>query len=380
MRTSRRADVAPFLVMDLLARADERRRTHGDVLMLCAGQPSSPAPAPVLAAAREALTSSLLGYTPALGDLTLRSTIAEHHARTYAIDVTADDVVVTTGSSGGFTVLFLAAFDAGDTVVVTRPGYPAYRNTLRALGCEVLEIECGPDTRYQPTRAMLEALPEVPAGVIVTSPANPTGTVIDAAELAAIARWCDDHDCLLISDEIYHGVTYGRECASAWQTSRNAVVMGSASKYFSMTGWRLGWMLVPEHLRDPIDRLAGNMTICAPTPSQIAAVAAFGPEARAELDGHVARYAENRELLERRLPEWGVRCAAPMDGAFYAYLDVSHLTDDSLTWCTETLDRTGVALTPGVDFDVVAGGSTVRLSYAGDGAEIDEAIDRLAAM
>src|SRR5690606_14879552 len=189
------------------------------------------------------------------------------------------------------------AFEPGDTVAMTRPGYPAYRNTLGALGCRVLELDCGPDTRYQPTVAMLEALPEAPRGLIVATPANPTGTVIDPAELAAIARWCEDVGCLLISDEIYHGITSGRPVASAWQTSRESVVVGSVSKYFSMTGWRLGWVVVPPSLRRPLDVLTQNLTICPPAITQYAAVAAFSPEARAELEGHVQRYAVNRDLL-----------------------------------------------------------------------------------
>ncbi len=367
--------------MSVIAAAARRQETHGDVVSLCAGQPSTPAPAPVLAAAHRALEEEILGYTEALGIPSLRHAIAGHHAQRDGIEVTADDVVVTTGSSGGFTVLFLAAFDAGDTVVMARPGYPAYRNTLQALGCRVHEIDCGADTRYQPSVAQLEAvaaeLGHAPAGLIVASPANPTGTIIDARELAALARWCAENGTLLVSDEIYHGVSYGRECASAWQTSRESVVMGSVSKYFSMTGWRIGWMLLPQYLRDPVDRLLGNLTICPPADAQFAAVAAFSPESMIELDGHVERYARNRELVVRRLREMGVADIAPPDGAFYVYADVSRWTGDSVAWCAEVLDRTGVALTPGVDFDTVNGGHTVRLSFAGDTDEIAEAMDRL---
>ena len=365
--------------MEVLKAGAERQRTHGDVLMLCAGQPSTPAPAAVRDAAVRALGDEVLGYTESTGILVLREAIAAHHREWYDIEVTADDVVVTTGSSGAFSTLFLAAFDVGDTVAMTRPGYPAYRNTLSALGCRVLELDCGPQTRYQPTVAMLEALPEPPAGLIVASPANPTGTVIDAAELAAIARWCEQTGGLLISDEIYHGLTYGRDAASAWQTSRSGVVVGSVSKYFSMTGWRLGWALVPHDLRRPLEVLAQNLTICPPAIAQYAAVPAFGPAARAELAGHVRRYADNRELLLRRLPELGIHSYAPPDGAFYAWCDISHLTDDSVTWCRRLLVDTGVALTPGVDFDVVHGRQMMRLSFAGSTAEVDEALDRMAA-
>src|SRR5690606_35564248 len=222
---SARSNVEPFYVMEVLAAAAERQRTHGDAISLCAGQPSTPAPKAVRDAAVAALEGEVLGYTPAIGILPLREAIAQHHRDWYDVDVTPDDVIVMTGSSGPFSTLFLAAFEPGDTVAMTRPGHPAYRNTLGALGCRVLELDCGPDTRCQPTVAMLEALPEAPRGLIVASPANPTGTVIDPAELAAIARWCEDVGCLLISDEIYHGITYGRPVASAWQTSRESVVV-----------------------------------------------------------------------------------------------------------------------------------------------------------
>ncbi|WP_433625126.1 pyridoxal phosphate-dependent aminotransferase [Nocardia sp. CA-120079] len=380
-RESRRSTIPPFYVMDVWKAAAERARTHGDVLVLAAGQPSTPAPAPVLRATKTAIDSELLGYTETFGILPLREAIAEHHRDTYGYAVEPDDVVVTTGSSGAFTLIFLAAFDAGDTVVVARPGYPAYRNSLTALGCRVIELDCGAETRFQPTVAMLEALPEPPAGLIVASPANPTGTMIDPDELAALARWCDAHDTLLISDEIYHGITYqgrsGGRTSSAWETSRESVVIGSVSKYFSMTGWRLGWMLAPSGLRPALQRLASNMTVCPPAVSQFAALHAFGAEAKEELDGHVRRYAVNRQLLLEGLPKLGITELAPADGAFYAYADIGHLTDDSRKWCAEVLDHTGVALTPGIDFDTAAGHRTVRFSFAGATADIEAALVRL---
>ena len=377
--------------MDVWKAATLRAQTHGDVLSLAAGQPSTPAPAPVLRATRAALDSELLGYTQNFGIAPLREAIAAHHRAESGIDVDADDVVVTTGSSGAFTLIFLAAFDVGDTVVCARPGYPAYRNTLAALGCRVVELDCGPETRFQPTVAMLEALPEPPAGVIVASPANPTGTIIDPAELAAIATWCDAHGTLLISDEIYHGIAFGpcadaestdsptaHRCVSAWETSRESVVIGSVSKYFSMTGWRLGWMLVPQRLSRALQRLASNMTVCPPAISQHAAIAAFTTESKIELNSHVARYRVNRDLLLAGLPRLGVSDLAPADGAFYVYADIGHLTRDSTQWCSEILAKTGVALAPGVDFDTVRGSHTVRLSFAGATSEVAEALDRLA--
>lgn len=346
--------------------------------MLAAGQPASGAPAPVLAAAAKALGSDVLGYTETFGLPALREQIASHHRRRYGYVVESDDVVITTGSSGAFSLLFLAAFDPGDTVAVVRPGYPAYRNTLRALGCRVVELDCQADTRYQPTVAILEELVEPPRGLLLASPSNPTGTMIPPTEMAAVARWCEDHGTLLISDEIYHGIDYGVETpASAWEFSREAVVVGSVSKYFSMTGWRLGWMLTPAWLRPALQRLASNIAICPPAMSQYAAAAAFGPEAIAELDGHVARYASNRKLLLQGLPQVGITDLAPVDGAFYVYADIAHLTDDSMAWCADILAHTGVALAPGLDFDTVHGHHTVRISFAGATADITAALERL---
>ena len=382
-RLSRRGATPPFHVMELIKAAAERQVTHGDVISLCAGQPSTPAPAAVRRAAAAALETGVLGYTEATGIRPLREAIAAYYADSYGLTIDPDQVVVTTGSSGGFTALFLAAFDVGDVVVMSRPGYPAYRNTLQALGCRVVELDCGAESRYQPTVAMLDALletlPEPPAGLVIASPSNPTGTIIDATELAAIAAWCDAHGTLLISDEIYHGVTFGRECPSAWEFSRSAVLVGSFSKYFSMTGWRVGWVILPPHLVRPVELLLGNLNICAPAISQVAALAAFSPGARAELDDHVSRYAVNRDLLLTRLPDIGVDRLAPPDGAFYLYLDVSRHTDDSQRWCEDVLAATGVALTPGVDFDTVDGRRFVRLCVAGTAAELTTAMDRLAA-
>ncbi|MEU1983862.1 pyridoxal phosphate-dependent aminotransferase [Nocardia sp. NPDC019395] len=375
---SRRSTIPPFYVMDVWKAAAERARTHGDVLSLAAGQPSTPAPAPVLRATKAAIDAELFGYTETFGILALREVIAEHHRRTYGYPAGPDDVVVTTGSSGAFTLIFLAAFDPGDTVVVARPGYPAYRNTLTALGCRVVELDCRAETRFQPTVAMLDSLPEPPHGLIVASPANPTGTMIEPAELAAVARWCDAHGTLLISDEIYHGITYGGErTASAWETTRSAVVIGSVSKYFSMTGWRLGWMLAPAALRPALQRLASNMTVCPPAISQYAALHAFDADSRTELDSHVRRYAINRRILLDGLADLGITDLAPADGAFYAYADIGHLTDDSMAWCADVLAQTGVAVAPGLDFDTVNGHRTIRLSFAGATADIEAALTRL---
>jgi len=390
MMPSKRSAVAPFHVMDVLAAAQERQRTHGDALFLCAGQPSTPAPRRALEAVQSAVGSQILGYTEATGIPGLKRAIADDHNRRMRLrggegrggagrEVVPEDVVVTTGSSGGFVTLFLAALDPGDDIVLARPGYPAYRNTLQALGANVIEIDCGPETRFQLTAELLEGLERVPRAVIVTSPDNPTGTIIDGEELGRIARWCEANDVLLVSDEIYHGISFGRECVSAREFSDAAVVVGSVSKYHSMTGWRVGWLIIPEWLRGPCDRLAANLTVCPPAVSQFAAIEAFHPESIAELDGHVRRYAANRELLIERLPAAGLGTFAPPDGGFYVYADVSHLTDDSLTWARELLDATGVAVAPGVDFDVVAGHEWVRLCFAGSTEDMAEACRRIGA-
>ncbi len=378
-RLSQRGQVEPFHVMEVAKAAAVRQMTHGDAILLCVGQPATPAPAVVRSAAAAAVTDQVLGYTMTPGLPELRRTIAADYALRHGVDVDPDDIVITTGSSAGFQLTALAAFDVGDRVALTRPGYPAYRNTLLALGCEVVDLPVGPETRFQPSVAMLEALPQPPAGLVVGSPGNPCGTIIDPLQLAEIAAWCAAHDCLLISDEIYSGISFGRESACVRQFGREAVVVGSVSKYHSMTGWRLGWLVLPAALRRPVELLQGNLAICAPAVSQAAALAAFGPAARDELDGHVARYARNRDLLLRRLPELGITRFAPPDGAFYAWCDVRHLTDDSQRWCAEVLDATGVALAPGLDFDPVAGHRMMRLSFCGETAELQEALDRLIA-
>jgi aspartate/methionine/tyrosine aminotransferase len=377
---AQRANVPPFHVMDLLAAADQRRRSHGDLVNLVAGQPSTGAPAPVKAEAIRLLQSDdPLGYTVAPGITELRELIAEHHRQRQGVDVSPDQVIVTTGSSGGFLLAFLAAFEPGDRVAMARPGYPCYRNVLAALGCEVVELPCGSETRFQPTVAQLDQVPDL-KGVVVASPANPTGTMLLPEELSAIAAWCERSGVQLISDEIYHGIEYGQPplSRSAWETSREAVVFSSFSKYFSMTGWRIGWMLVPERLRRPVDVLTGNFTICPPVLAQFAACAAFDDASYAELDGHVARYAGNRELLLEGLPALGITGLAPADGAFYVYADVGHLTDDSMGFAHDLLGKTGVAVAPGIDFDTEVGHRYIRLSFAGPRADVVTGLARLA--
>ncbi len=379
MKTALRAGIPPFYVMDVWLAAAERQRTHGDLVNLSAGQPSTGAPEAVRAAAVAALADNQLGYTVALGIPELREAIAGSYADLHGLGVDPADVVVTTGSSGGFLLTFLACFDVGDRVAVSSPGYPCYRNILTALGCEVVDIECGPETRFQPTAQMLAALDPPVVGVVVASPANPTGTVIPPDELAAIAAWCAQTDTRLISDEVYHGLVYpgAPQTSCAWTTSRDAVVVNSFSKYYAMTGWRLGWLLVPQSLQRAVDRLTGNFTICPPVLSQIAAVSAFTPESIAESDAKLEHYSTNRAHLLDGLRHIGIERLAPTDGAFYVYADVSDFTDDSHSFCSKLLADTGVAIAPGIDFDTVRGDAFVRMSFAGPTSDIDEALARI---
>jgi aspartate/methionine/tyrosine aminotransferase len=378
-RVALRAGIPPFYVMDVWLAAAQRQRSHGDLVNLSAGQPGAPAPAPIRAAAADALANSTLGYTVALGIPELRVAIARSYLDRHGIAVDASDVVVTTGSTGGFLLAFLACFDVGDRVAVTSPGYPCYRNILSALGCEVVEVPCGPDTRFQPTVEMLAKLEPPVKGLVIASPANPTGTVLPPEQLAAIASWCEQSGVQLISDEIYHGLVYpgAPPTSCAWETSREAIVANSFSKYFAMTGWRLGWLLVPPPLQRAVDRLTGNFSICPPTLPQLAAVAAFTPESIAEAEALVEQYTVNRELLLHGLPSIGLERLAPADGAFYVYADVSAYSTDSLAFCAKLLADTGVAIAPGVDFDTVHGGAYVRLSFAGPSSDITEALRRM---
>ncbi|WP_033290055.1 pyridoxal phosphate-dependent aminotransferase [Amycolatopsis jejuensis] len=373
-----RAGVPPFHVMDVLSAAQARQRSHGDLVSLAAGQPSAGAPKAVLRAAREAVDRHTLGYTEQLGIPELREAVAGHYLRTYGLEVAAQDVVLTTGSSGGFLLSFLSAFDPGARVAMARPGYPAYRNLLKVLGCEVVEFATTVETNFQPTVDQLDRLGPLD-GLIVASPSNPTGTVLPPGELAAIAGWCASRGVQLISDEIYHGISYGKPLECAWQYSREALVLGSFSKYFAMTGWRLGWMIVPQRLHRSVDVLTGNFTICPPALSQYAAVAAFTPESYAEADAHVEHYRRNRDLLFTGLRDIGLDKLAPADGAFYAYADVSDHTTDSLGWCQRLLADTGLAITPGIDFDPVDGGRYVRFSFAGATEDVTEGVRRLGA-
>jgi aspartate/methionine/tyrosine aminotransferase len=375
MKVAKRAEVAPFYVMEVMKAAAERERATGDVLHLEVGQPSTPAPSAVLAAAHAALEANRLGYTDATGIPELKERIARHYRERYEIEVPAERVVVSMGASGGFVLAFLAAFDAGDRVAVTQPGYPCYRNTLEAFGVEAVAVPVGPETRFVPTSALLQRAGTLD-GLVLASPANPTGTALNQDELHDIVDYCAAKGIRLIADEIYHGIEYGDRVPTALAVDPDSVVLQSFSKYFSMTGWRLGWMVVPDELVRPIERLAQNLFISPPTLSQLAAVAAF--DSAEELDGNVARYAANRRVLLDGLGEVGLDHFASPDGAFYFYIDVSHLTEDSQQLCRTWLDELGVACTPGIDFDPVLGHRYVRLSYSESTADVTEATHRIA--
>ncbi|HET6519410.1 MAG TPA: aminotransferase class I/II-fold pyridoxal phosphate-dependent enzyme [Geminicoccaceae bacterium] len=378
-----RGAVSPFVVMEVLAAANRRAAAGGEVLHLEVGEPMGP-PAAVIEAAHRALDRAPLGYTEALGLRPLRERIARHYGEWYGLDLDPARVAVTLGASGAFILAFLAAFDPGDRVAVAEPGYPAYRNILRALGVEVVRLPVGPETRFQPTPAMLEAAAAAGGrldGLVVASPANPTGTVLGRAELAALVDLCADRGMRLVADEIYHGITYDAPAAGVLAEGGDgeggAIVVNSFSKYFRMTGWRLGWLVLPPELTGAVERLAQNLFISPPTLAQHAALAAFACDA--ELRAEVERYRRNRDLLLRRLPAAGLTRFAPADGAFYLYADVRHLTADSPALCRRLLDETGVAVTPGVDFDTGRGGGYVRLSFAGPTDEVATAADRLCA-
>ncbi len=387
-----RAQVPPFRVMDILARVAELRATGRDVISLCAGEPGGGAPSGVSAAAAAVHSAGTpLTYTPALGTAGLREAIAGHYRRWYGLDVSARNVAVTTGSSGAFLLTFLSAFNAGDRVALARPGYPAYKNILRALGIEVVELDCGPESRFQPTPELLDAAVRIHgplAGLVLASPANPTGTMVSRAELAALVRWCTEASARLISDEIYHGISYpdvgsrdGRGVC-AWELDRSGVVISSFSKYWGMTGWRLGWAIVPEDLINVVDALAGNVALCPPAPAQLAAMAAFSEESYAEADAAVAEFARSRDYLLANVGRLGWADVAPADGAFYLYANLGASLDgfaDSAKYCSALLETAGVAVVPGLDFDSAGGDRTVRLSFAAGYDAVREGLERIVA-
>jgi len=375
---SARSDVPPFMVMDVMAAAARIEAAGGRVIHLEVGQPAAAAPASAIAAAHAALASGRLRYTETLGIATLRARIARHYDETYGVPIDPGRVVVTTGSSAGFVLAFLALFESGDRVAVALPGYPPYRHILSALGCEAVPIETTQATRWAITPdLLLAAHRKAPLkGVLVASPANPTGTMMQPEALRDLISAAEGERIRFISDEIYHGLDYAFPAETAARLSENCVIINSFSKYFCMTGWRIGWMVVPEPLVRPLDRLQGNLAVSVPTLSQIAAEAAF--DGRAEMEAVKHGYEENRRILLEGLPRAGFDKFFPVDGAFYLYADVSRFSDDSFEFAKRMLAQTHVAATPGIDFDPVKGGHFIRFCYAGAAAEMHEAVDRLA--
>jgi aspartate/methionine/tyrosine aminotransferase len=374
---SARSDVPAFMVMDVMAAAARIEAAGGRVIHMEVGQPAAPAPASAIAAARAALSSGRLGYTETLGIASLRARIARHYGDSYGIAVDPARIAVTTGSSAGFILAFLALFEPGDRVAVALPGYPPYRHILSALGCEPVAIETTQSTRWAITSEMLLAAHRrTPLkGVLVASPANPTGTMMTGEALRDLIAAAEGEGIRLISDEIYHGLDYAFAAETAARLSDNAVVINSFSKYFCMTGWRIGWMVLPEPLIRAVDRLQGNLAISVPTLSQIAAEAAF--DGRAEMEAVKHGYEENRRILLEGLPRVGFEKILPVDGAFYLYADVARFCDDSFDFAKRMLAETHVAVTPGVDFDPLRGRHFIRFCYAGGAAEMHEAIERI---
>jgi aspartate/methionine/tyrosine aminotransferase len=365
--------------MDVLAEAQAVEAAGTEVIHMELGEPAHGAPR----AAREALVGALgrgetLGYTNGLGLGDLRSGIAELYGRRYGIDLDPARVVVTSGSSAGFLLSFLALFDIGERVAIADPGYPCYRNILGTLGLVPIRIEAELASRYQPTPELLERVEGRIDGLLVASPANPTGTMLDREALTALTGYCADQGVALISDEIYHGLTYEAPAVSALELTEQVVVINSFSKYYAMTGWRIGWMVVPERLVRTIQNLAQNLFICPSHASQVAALAAMSEEGEAEVANHLDGYARNRAALMAALPGLGFTDISPVDGAFYVYVGVSRLTNDSREFCAQLLSEAGVAATPGLDFDPARGHATMRFSFAQAPDKIAEGIKRIA--
>jgi aspartate/methionine/tyrosine aminotransferase len=375
---STRSDVPPFMVMDVMAAAARLEATGARIVHMEVGQPAAGAPATALQAVADALGAGNLGYTAALGRPSLRARIARHYAETFAVDVDPERVIITTGSSGAFVLAFLSLFEAGDRVAITTPGYPPYRHVLKSLGCVPVEIETTAATRWALTpEALMAAHRQTPLkGVLVASPANPTGTMMTEQALSALIATAEDAGIAFISDEIYHGLDYAFPARTAAGVSARSLVINSFSKYFCMTGWRIGWIVAPSGLVRPIERLQQNLAISVPTLSQIAAEAAF--DGRDEMEAVRAGYLVNRKMLVERLPASGLDTFLPADGAFYLYADVSQFTADSLEFAKQMLEQAHVAATPGIDFDPVHGHQFIRFSYARSAADMREAVARIA--
>jgi len=373
MKNSARGSVDPFIVMDVMEAASKIEKTGHDVIHLEVGQPGTSAPILAKESVIDSLSASTLGYTVALGIPELRKKIAELYWHWYKVKVDPQRIIVTPGSSGAFLLAFTGLFDVGDSVGIGSPGYPSYRQILKALSLNTVTIKALSDNKFQPvpTDVMNNKLD----GLLVASPANPTGSMLNRDELEKLMAACKKKETAFISDEIYHGIEYETRAVSALEVSDDCFVINSFSKYFSMTGWRLGWIVVPnKHIRQ-FERLAQNMFICAPHISQIAALGAL--DAHHELNQNVQTYKTNRAMLAEQLPNLGLAKFAPPDGAFYFYVDVSEYTDNSVNFANEILEEVNVAVTPGIDFDPDRGLKTIRLSYACSTPDLKEGLKRL---
>ena len=375
LKLSQNGDIHTFRVLDLLQQVNKRKASGQDVVNMAPGQPSDGAPKPALEYGAEVMKDGFMGYTEAIGTPFLRERISQWYSEYYGLEIPTSRIVITIGASGAFLFTFMSMFDPGDTIAMAAPGYPAYRNIMKACGIKPLEIETGPQTNYQPTISHLEELENIPDGLLIASPSNPTGTIIPPDELEAICGWCRKHGVRLIADELYHGVTFEEKADTVARYCKDVVVVNSFSKYFAMTGWRLGWLVLPENVTDRVKCLAESLFVAPPTLAQHVAFKCF--EYTDILDSYVARYKANLDVLKEELPKAGITDLSDTKGAFYLYANISNITDNSELWAKGLLDHAGVAVTPGTDFDLTRGHQTIRMSFAGSTEEIREACKRM---
>lgn len=375
LKLSQNGNIHTFRVLDLLQQVNQRKAEGEDVINMAPGQPSDGAPAEALEYGAKVMKDGFMGYTEAIGTPFLRERISRWYKDYYELDIPMERIVITIGASGAFLFTFLSMFDPGDKIAMAAPGYPAYRNIMKACGIVPIEIETTQQTNYQPTIAHLEELDEIPDGLLIASPSNPTGTIIQPEELESICAWCRKHGVRLIADELYHGVTFGEKADTVARYCKDVVVVNSFSKYFAMTGWRLGWMVLPQNATARVKSLAESLFVAPPTLAQHIAYKCF--DHTDILDSYVARYAANLNILKEELPKAGITDLSDTRGAFYLYANISNITDNSELWAKGLLDGAGVAVTPGTDFDLSRGYQTIRLSFAGSTEEIQEACDRI---
>lgn len=375
LKLSKNGDIHTFRVLDLLQKVNLIKAEGQDVINMAPGQPAEGAPAPALKYGADIMQNGFMGYTEAIGSPFLRERISQWYKEYYGLDIPSSRVVITIGASGAFLFTFLSMFDPGDKIAMAAPGYPAYRNIMKACGITPIEIETTLQTNYQPTISHLEELEDIPDGLLIASPSNPTGTIIPPEELEAICAWCRKHGVRLIADELYHGVTFNEKADTVARYCKDVVVVNSFSKYFAMTGWRLGWMILPENVTERVKSLAESLFVAPPTLAQHIAFKCF--DHTDILDSYVEKYAANLKVLKEELPKAGIDNLSDTKGAFYLYADISNITNNSEAWAKALLEEKGVAVTPGTDFDLTRGHKTIRMSFAGSTEEIKEACKRI---